>query len=42
MHLAMLILQVLVALGLLNVWLLRVNQPTAYRGGNGEDDEAGV
>ncbi|MCX6599848.1 MAG: DoxX family protein [Acidobacteria bacterium] len=26
--------QVVVALGLLNVWLLRFNQSTAYRGGN--------
>ena len=25
--------QVIVALGLLNVWLLRFNKPTAYRGG---------
>ncbi len=28
-----LILQVVVALGLLNVWLLRFRQPTPYRGG---------
>ena len=28
------ILQIIVALGLLNVWLLRFNQRTAYRGGN--------
>ena len=28
------ILQITVALGLLNVWLLRFNQRTAYRGGN--------
>ncbi len=27
------ILQIVVALGLLNVWLLRFSQPTAYRGG---------
>ena len=27
-------LQFIVALGLLNVWLLRFNQKTAYRGGN--------
>lgn len=27
------ILQIIVALGLLNVWLLRFNQATAYRGG---------
>ena len=25
--------QIIVALGLLNVWLLRFNKPTAYRGG---------
>lgn len=28
------ILQIIVALGLLNVWLLRFNKSTAYRGGN--------
>lgn len=28
------ILQVTAALGLLNVWLLRFNRPTPYRGGN--------
>jgi hypothetical protein len=33
MKLLVLILQVIVALGLLNVWLLRFNKSTAYRGG---------
>ena len=28
------VLQIIVALGLLNVWLLRFRQSTAYRGGN--------
>jgi uncharacterized membrane protein YphA (DoxX/SURF4 family) len=31
------ILQVVVALGLLNVWLLRFNQATAYRGGRAKN-----
>ncbi len=26
--------QIIVSLGLLNVWLIRFNRPTAYRGGN--------
>lgn len=30
----MIILQLVAALGLLNVWLLRFNRPTAYRGGD--------
>lgn len=34
MKLLVLILQIIVALGLLNVWLLRFNKSTAYRGGN--------
>lgn len=34
MHTLMLILQVIVALGLLNVWLVRSGRSTAYRGGN--------
>jgi uncharacterized membrane protein YphA (DoxX/SURF4 family) len=33
METAILIIQIIVALGLLNVWLLRFNQSTAYRGG---------
>ena len=33
MKIAIPILQVIVALGLLNVWLLRFNRSTAYRGG---------
>ena len=42
-----LILQVIVALGILNVWLLRPNQPTPYRGGRattirGEFEEYGL
>ena len=37
MHTTQLILQCAVALGLLNVWLLRVNQSTAYRGGNSQN-----
>jgi hypothetical protein len=32
MHLVGKIAQVVIALGILNVWLLRFNQPTAYRG----------
>jgi DoxX-like family len=28
------VLQVVVALGIFNVWLLRLNKPTNYRGGN--------
>ncbi len=34
MHIFISILQVALALTLLNVWLLRFNQGTAYRGGN--------
>lgn len=34
MHLAISILQIVVALGLLNVWLLRFHRSTGYRGGN--------
>jgi len=34
MHTILLILQCAVALGLLNVWLLRPNRSTPYRGGN--------
>lgn len=34
MHIFTMILQVIVALGLLNVWLMRFNQTTSYRGGN--------
>lgn len=36
MHTTQLILQCAVALGLLNVWLLRANRGTPYRGGNAE------
>lgn len=36
MHTTQIILQCAVALGLLNVWLLRANQSTAYRGGNAQ------
>ena len=31
------IIQVIIALGLLNVWLLRANRQTRYRGGNAEN-----
>ena len=34
MQIAMVLLQIVVALGLLNVWLLRFSQGTSYRGGN--------
>jgi uncharacterized membrane protein YphA (DoxX/SURF4 family) len=34
MHTTLIILQCAVALGLLNVWLLRPNRSTPYRGGN--------
>ncbi len=34
MQIVLSVLQVVVALGLLNVWLLRFNQRTGYRGGN--------
>jgi uncharacterized membrane protein YphA (DoxX/SURF4 family) len=34
MHTTQVILQCVVALGLLNVWLLRAGQSTPYRGGN--------
>lgn len=34
MKIVSLIIQIIVALGLLNVWLLRFNRPTPYRGGN--------
>ena len=30
------VIQVVVALGLLNVWLIRPNSPTAYRGGQAQ------
>mgnify|MGYP006274704521 CR=1 FL=1 len=33
------ILQVVVALGIFNVWFLRVNKPTNYRGGNATNME---
>jgi len=33
-HIVVLVLQVVVALGLLNVWLVRAGKPTSYRGGN--------
>ena len=33
-HLVVLVLQVVVALGLLNVWLVRAGKPTSYRGGD--------
>jgi len=36
MHTTQVILQFAVALGLLNVWLLRINQSTPYRGGNAQ------
>jgi uncharacterized membrane protein YphA (DoxX/SURF4 family) len=36
MHTVQVILQCAVALGLLNVWLLRTNQSTPYRGGNAQ------
>jgi uncharacterized membrane protein YphA (DoxX/SURF4 family) len=36
MHTIQIILQCGVALGLLNVWLLRANQSTSYRGGNAQ------
>jgi hypothetical protein len=34
MKIVSLIIQIVVALGLLNVWLLRFNRPTPYRAGN--------
>ena len=34
MHTVQVVLQCVVALGLLNVWLLRANQSTPYRGGS--------
>ena len=34
MHMLMPLLQVIVALGLLNVWLVRAGRSTAYRGGS--------
>ena len=34
------ILQVIVGLGLLNVWLVRARSATAYRGGDSEDLKA--
>ena len=37
MHAIQVILQCAVALGLLNVWLLRFNQSTPYRGGNSQN-----
>lgn len=36
MHTTQIILQCAVAIGLLNVWLLRTNQSTPYRGGNAQ------
>ncbi len=36
MHTTQIILQCTVALGLLNVWLLRANRSTPYRGGNAQ------
>ncbi|HEU4636411.1 MAG TPA: DoxX family protein [Edaphobacter sp.] len=36
MHTLLLVLQVIVALGLLNVWLLRFGRSTPYRGGNAQ------
>jgi uncharacterized membrane protein YphA (DoxX/SURF4 family) len=36
MHTTQAILQFVVALGLLNVWLLRANRSTSYRGGNAQ------
>lgn len=36
MHTTQVILQCAVALGLLNVWLLRANRSTPYRGGNAQ------
>lgn len=32
-HVAILICQVLIALGIYNVWILRLNKPSAWRGG---------
>ncbi len=37
MNLVGTVLQVIVALGLLNVWLLRFNKTTQYRGGNAKN-----
>lgn len=37
MNLPILVLQIIVALGLLNVWLLRFNKSTQYRGGNAKN-----
>lgn len=34
MEIVAIVLQIIVALGLLNVWLLRLNSKTPYRGGN--------
>ncbi len=34
MDIVLTIIQVIIALGLLNVWLVRYNKATAYRGGN--------
>ncbi len=36
MHTTQVILQCVVALGLFNVWLLRANRNTSYRGGNAQ------
>lgn len=36
MDMVMVILQVAAALGLLNVWLVRFNRPTGYRGGSAD------
>ncbi len=37
MNLTLVIFQVVVALGLINVWLVRYNRATAYRGGNAQN-----
>lgn len=37
MNNVLVVLQIVVALGLLNVWLLRFNKSTAYRGGNAKN-----
>jgi len=37
MHTAVIIAQIIVALGLLNVWLLRFNRATSYRGGEAKN-----
>jgi hypothetical protein len=37
MNYLIIVLQLVVALGILNVWLLRANRATAYRGGNAKN-----